>query len=93
MGWAAAGAQGSLVTNAHTVPVPMAQAAPVAATTGWHPRAMAESEATQGVREPVTFIPEHTRAHTHTLTHSQKVSCNKLIKTKVPSDNLSPGTT
>ena len=79
----------------HTPPVPMAQAAPAAATTSWHPRVMAESEATQGVWEAVTFIPEHTHVHTHTHTHthSQKVSCNKLIKTKVPSDNPSPGTT
>lgn len=33
----------------------------------------------------------HTRArvitHTHSLTHSQKVSCNKPIKSKLPSDN------
>ena len=49
----------------------MAQAAPAAATIGWHPRAMAESEATQGVWEPATFVQEHTHVHTHTLAHSQ----------------------
>ena len=54
-----------------TLPIPTAQAAPAAAATGWHPRATAESEATQGVWEPATFVQEHTHTRTHTLAHSQ----------------------
>ena len=43
--------------------------------------------------QPHSYKSTHTCTHTHLLTHSQKASCNKLIKTKVPSDNPSPGTT